>query len=285
MTAAPTVRQTMYSTPPRPDLDELLASMGAAGARICEIDASEAGAGNLSIYVGWDIEVRRRFPIAEGIVLPVPAPALAGRTILVTGSGRRLRQIHQDPEANIGALVVHDDGSTATLHTSPRRLFDRLTSEFNSHLAVHQDQVARRGVDFQAVVHAQPMNLTYLSHIPAYRDTAAINARILRWEPESIVSLSAGIGVLEFMIPGSAELMAANIEGLREFEIVLWSKHGVMARSDLSITRAVDRVEYAETGARYEYMDLVAGGRAQGLTPEEIGAVAREFDIDSRWVH
>jgi len=275
----------MYSTPPRPDLDELLASMGAAGARICEIDASEAGAGNLSIYVGWDIEVRRRFPIAEGIVLPVPAPALAGRTILVTGSGRRLRQIHQDPEANIGALVVHDDGSTATLHTSPRRLFDRLTSEFNSHLAVHQDQVARRGVDFQAVVHAQPMNLTYLSHIPAYRDTAAINARILRWEPESIVSLSAGIGVLEFMIPGSAELMAANIEGLREFEIVLWSKHGVMARSDLSITRAVDRVEYAETGARYEYMDLVAGGRAQGLTPEEIGAVAREFDIDSRWVH
>jgi len=275
----------MYSTPPRPDLDELLASMGAAGARICEIDASEAGAGNLSIYVGWDIEVRRRFPIAEEIVLPVPAPALAGRTILVTGSGRRLRQIHQDPEANIGALVVHDDGSTATLHTSPRRLFDRLTSEFNSHLAVHQDQVARRGVDFQAVVHAQPMNLTYLSHIPAYRDTAAINARILRWEPESIVSLSAGIGVLEFMIPGSAELMAANIEGLREFEIVLWSKHGVMARSDLSITRAVDRVEYAETGARYEYMDLVAGGRAQGLTPEEIGAVAREFDIDSRWVH
>ena len=129
------------------------------------------------------------------------------------------------------------------------------------------------------------MNLTYLSHIPAYRDTAAMNARILRWEPESIVSLSAGIGVLEFMIPGSAELMAANVEGLREFEIVLWSKHGVMARSDLSVTRAVDRVEYAETGARYEYMDLVAGGRAEGLTPSRSASVAREFNIDSRWVH
>ena len=178
----------MYTAPPRPSLNELLTSMGSAGARICEIDASEAGAGNLSIYVGWDLEVRRRFPVAEQIALPAPAPALAGRTILVTGSGRRLRQIQEDPEANIGAVLVHEDGLTATLYTSPRRLFERLTSEFNSHLAVHQDQVARRGVDFQAVVHAQPMNLTYLSHIPAYRDTAAMNARILRWEPESIVS-------------------------------------------------------------------------------------------------
>ena len=275
----------MLSTPPRPELDELITAMGAAGARICEIDASEAGAGNISIYIGWEIEVRRRFPIAEQIDLPAPAPALAGHTILVTGSGRRLRQIQDDPEANIGAVLVHDDGVTATLYTSPRRLFERLTSEFNSHLAVHQDQVERRGVDFQAVVHAQPMNLTYLSHIPAYRDTAAMNTRILRWEPESIVSLSAGIGVLEFMIPGSAELMTANVEGLREFEIVLWSKHGVMARSDISVTRAVDRIEYAETGAKYEYMDLVAGGRAEGLTTKEIAAVADEFNIDSRWVH
>jgi rhamnulose-1-phosphate aldolase len=66
---------------------------------------------------------------------------------------------------------------------------------------------------------------------------------------------------------------------------VLWSKHGVMARSDISVTRAVDRIEYAETGAKYEYLDLVAGGRAEGLTAQEIASVANEFNIDSRWVH
>ncbi len=275
----------MFDTPPRPELDELLTSMGVGGARISEIDASEAGAGNITVYVGWDIEVRRRFPGAERIDLPVPAPALAGHVVLATGSGRRLRQLQHDPEANIGAVLVHDGGRTGTLYTSPRRLFDRLTSEFNSHLGVHQDQVERRGVEFQAVVHAQPINLTYLSHLPAYRDTVALNRRILRWEPESIVSLPAGIGVLGFMIPGSPELMAANVAGLRDFEIVLWSKHGVMARSDGSVTRAVDRIEYAETGARYEYLDLVAGGHGEGLTPSEIAAVAREFGINSRWAH
>lgn len=269
---------------PFPELDELLASMGAGGARISEIDASEAGAGNISVYVGWDVELRRRFPIESEITLPLAAPALAGKSLLVTGSGRRLRQIHEDPLANVGALRIHDDGLTATLFTSPRRLFEKLTSEFNSHLAVHQDQVARRGVDFQAVVHAQPPHLTYLSHIPAYRDTAAMNARILRWEPESIVALSQGVGVLPFFVPGSAGMMKANVEGLRDVEIVVWSKHGVMSRSDLSVTRAVDRIEYAETGAKYEYMDLVAGGRAEGLTRAEIRSVADEFEIDSPWV-
>lgn len=270
----------------RPTLDALLTAMGEAGARICEIDAAEAGAGNISVYVGWDLDpaaLAARFPVAEEITLPLPAPALAGRTVLATGSGRRLRQIAADPEAAVGAVQVHEGGLTATLLTSRRRLFAKLTSEFNSHLAVHQDQVASRGIDFQAVVHAQPPHLTYLSHVPAYRTTAAMNAAILRWEPESIVSLAQGIKVLEFMIPGSADLMAANVAGLREREIVLWSKHGTMSRSDLSVLRAVDRVEYAETGAKYEYMDLVAGRQAQGLTREEITAVAREFAIDSPW--
>ncbi len=274
----------MPMTEPYAELDDLLESMGAGGARISEIDASEAGAGNISVYIGWDVELRRRFPEQTEMELPLAAPALAGRTLLVTGSGRRLRQIAADPLANVGAVRVHDDGRTGTLHTSPHRLFERLTSEFNSHLAVHDDHVRRRDVVFHAVVHAQPPHLTYLSHVPAYRDTAAMNARLLRWEPETIVSLPSGVGVLNFMVPGSAALMAANVEGLRSHEVVLWSKHGVMARSDLSVTRAVDKIEYAETGARYEYMDLVAGGRAEGLTKNEVRRVAGEFSVDSPWL-
>ncbi|TQJ92140.1 class II aldolase/adducin family protein [Streptomyces sp. SLBN-31] len=273
----------MPTTTSFPNLDDLLADMGAAGSRISDIGASEAAAGNLSVYVGRDLELGDHFPRSEEIVLPLPAPALAGRTVLVTGSGRRLRQLAADPLAGIGAVRILRDGRTATLHTSPRRRFARLTSEFNSHLGVHQDQVARRGLAFHAAVHAQPPHLTYLSHVPAYRGTAALNSRILRWEPEAVVSLPEGVVVLDFMVPGSAELMAANVEGLRNAQVVLWSKHGVMARSDVSVTHAVDRIEYAETGARYEYMDMVAGRRAEGLTSDEIKRVATTFDIASPW--
>jgi rhamnulose-1-phosphate aldolase len=266
---------------PFPSLGEIVDSIGEGGRRIAAIDAGEGAAGNISVCIGWPIEVRRQFPLAEPIELPVPAAHLAGHTVIVTGSGRRLRDLAVSPASSLGAVVVSADGATATLHTAPTRRFERLTSEWNSHLAVHEDVVARTGTTFHAVVHAQPPHITYLSHIPAYQDEAYFNARVMRWEPETIVQLPRGIGMLRFMIPGSPTLMAANVESLRRHRIDVWAKHGVMARSDISVTRAVDRIEYAEAGARYEYMDLVAGGRGERLTDEELRSVVGAFGIET----
>jgi rhamnulose-1-phosphate aldolase len=264
---------------PFPELNEILASIGEAGGRIAAIGASEGGAGNISVCIGWPIEVRRQFPVTEEIPLPLSAPHLAGRRIIVTGSGRRLRDIATDPAANLGVVLVHPGGETGTLHTSPRCLFDGLTSEWNSHRGIHDDTIARVDTNFHAVMHAQPPHLVYLSHVPEYRDEAYFNRRLLRWEPETIVNLPQGIGVLAFMLPGSAQLMEANVASLRTHRVVLWGKHGVVARSDISVTRAADRIEYAETAARYEYMDLVAGQRAEGLSLDEMRAVVAAFNV------
>ena len=76
---------------PFPEVDELLTLVGEAGRRLSEIDASEGAAGNISVYLGWPIDPRRRFPQLETIELPLAAPDLAGASFLVTGSGRRLR--------------------------------------------------------------------------------------------------------------------------------------------------------------------------------------------------
>ncbi|MBX0329270.1 class II aldolase/adducin family protein [Oscillochloris sp. ZM17-4] len=220
---------------PYPDLDEFLSAIGEAGQRLAHINASEGGAGNISIFIGWPLEVRRRFPLAEPFALPSPAPSLAGGLVIVTGSGRRLRDIHMRPEANLGVVAIGPDGQSATLYSAPSRLFQRVTSEFNSHLAVHQDEVARTGTNFQALIHAQPPHLVYLSHIPAYRDQAYFNRQIMRWEPETIVNLPKGVGVLPYCLPGSSAMMEANVAGLRAHNVVLWGKHGVMARSDRSM--------------------------------------------------
>jgi rhamnulose-1-phosphate aldolase len=269
---------------PFPDLEEILASIGAGGSHVAAIDASEGAAGNISVYVGWPIEVRRRFPIIEEIPLPRRVPHLANHIVIVTGSGRRLREIQLDPAANLGVVRISPDGATGTLHSAPNRLFDHVTSEWNSHLAVHDDTVERTGTNFHAVVHAQPPHLTYLSHIPDYRNEDVLNRRLMRWEPETIINLPAGIGALPFMLPGSDLLMEANVTSLRAHRIVVWAKHGVMARSDISVKRAVDRIEYAETAANYEYMDLLTGGRAEGLTPDEMRAVVAAFDVKTTLV-
>ncbi len=265
---------------PYPELDELLTLVGEAGRRLSDIEASEGAAGNISVYLGWPIDVRRRFPLVDTIELPEAVPELAGNTFIVTGAGRRLREVVDDPAANLACVVVDESGATGRLYTSPRRLFTRLTSEFNSHLAVHHDQIVRSGTNFHAVVHAQPRHLTYLSHIPRYQHEPYLNRHLLRWQPELIVQLPEGLGHVPFLVPGSAELMAATLASLRTHRIVVWSKHGVMARSDVSVKRAADRIEYAETAAGYEYMNLVNHEQGEGLSADEVRAIAVAWNVE-----
>ncbi|WP_167203048.1 class II aldolase/adducin family protein [Actinomyces respiraculi] len=266
-------------------LDEVLTQMGAAGRRLDHMGAVEAGAGNISVSIAKGAEelgLAGRFPQAHpGTELPLPAPALAGRTVLVTGSGCRLRDVAKSPEANVSAFVVDEGGLTGTWYTHPAKAYARPTSEFNSHLAVHNDQVAMRGVDFQAVIHAQPPYLVQLSHIKELRSTTAFNRRILRWEPETIVQLPQGIEVLDFMVPGGQELMENNVRALRDHVIVLWSKHGIMVRSDVSPLAAVDKAEYAETGAMYEVRNIQSGGLGEGVTDDELRAVITAFGVET----
>jgi rhamnulose-1-phosphate aldolase len=264
---------------PYPELDEFLQLMGEAGARLSEINASEGAAGNLSIFISWPVDPRRKFPIVEELKLPVPAPHLAGGSMLISGSGRRLREVLQDPIANLGFLSIDANGQTGRLYTSPRRLFARLSSEYNSHIAIHEDQVALTGTNFHAVVHGQPRYLTYLSHVARYREEAYFNRQLLRWQPELIVNLPEGIGLVPFCVPGSDELMQKTVAALRQHRIVVWSKHGVVARSDISIKRATDRIEYAEAAANYEYIDMANNGQADGLSVEEIRAICQAWNI------
>lgn len=265
--------------PPYPEIDDLLHMMGEAGRHLAQIEASEGAAGNISICLRWPVEPRSRFPLVDAIELPQPVPELAGAAFLVTGSGRRLREIIDVPTANIACMLVDEGGQTARLYTSYHRRFERVTSEFNSHLAVHYDQMLAAGTNFHAVIHAQPMHITYLSHVPRYQDERYLNTHLLRWQPETIVNLPEGIGFIPFAVPGSPQLMAGNIAALRRCRIVIWAKHGVMARSDVSVKRAADRIEYAETAAKYEYLNLAVGEIGQGLSAEEIRAICRNFNI------
>lgn len=265
---------------PYPELGDLLEMMGEAGRHLAEIEASEGAAGNISICLQWQVEPRNLFPTINEIDLPQPVPELAGATFLVSGSGRRLREIINEPTASIACIVVNAGGKTGRLYTSPHARFERMTSEFNSHLAVHYDQICATGTNFHAIVHAQPLHLTYLSHIPRYQDEKYLNTHLLRWQPETIINLPEGIGFIPFRIPGSSELMAGNVESLRDHRIVIWAKHGVMARSDVSVKRAADRVEYAETAAKYEYLNLRVSEIGEGLSAEEIRTICKTFNVE-----
>ncbi len=155
----------------------------------------------------------------------------------------------------------------------------RPTSEFNSHLGVHQDQVHRRGVDYLAIMHAQSKHCAYLSHLPQYSNTYDLNRRLLRWEPETIITFPEGFGLLPFAVPGTQALMQASIDGMREHKLVIWQRHGQVVRSDESVSRAADYIEYSETAATYEYLNLSMGNLTEGLSVRQILDICKQFSI------
>lgn len=251
-------------------LEAILAEMGEVGRLLHRMGAAEGGAGNISAGVRDAIEIRHLFPNEEQIQLPDPLPDLAGMTFIASGSGCRLRDIEKYPTANLGCIVVNEGGETAQLFTGDDRQFSRLTSEFNSHLIVHNDQMAGGNLKFHAVLHAQPLYVTYLSHIERYQDEKYFNLHLMRWEPETIFQFPQGMGILKYQDPGSSAMAEATAESLRSHVLTVWSHHGVICRSDISVLRTFDMVEYAETAAHYEYLNLTAGEQSSGLSGDEL---------------
>lgn len=261
------------------ELDGLLNPLGQVGKRLSDIGAAEGAAGNLSVCLREPLDVSLRFSDVQSIKLPVPAPALVGAMLIVSGSGKRLRDILEAPTANLACIVVDPGGESGRMFVSPDRQFERVTSEFNSHLAVHHDQMRSKDIKLHTVLHAQPVYLTYLSHIAEYQQEGYMNRRLLRWQPETIFNFPEGIGVLPFLLPGSAQLTVESVLVLRDHRMVVWSQHGVMARADESIFHAMDLIEYAETAAHYEYLNLCTGERSEGLSPEHLREISKTRDI------
>jgi len=263
----------------------ILDSIANAGQRLDHLGACEGGAGNISVLLPDISGVPTDFPNAETVPLPIAVPELAGRSVLVTGSGCRLRELQIGPADRIALMTIEDGGTTAVMRTSANRVFTRVTSEFNTHLAVHRHAVAADSAEFQALVHAQPPYLTYLSHIPAYQSAHKLNRALMRWQPETVVFIRGGFAYVPFEVFGTPELCDATISAANTgASVLLWAKHGILTRSAESVETALDIIEYAEASARTEYMDLCAGGRGEGLSLREIRKVAQTYGINTEFL-
>jgi len=264
------------------ELDHILFQVGQAGLRLAEIGAAEGAAGNISVCVREPLDLSGLFPLDQQVDLPYPVPELGGMLLVVSGSGRRLRDIAGSPFGNLACILVEKGGKTGRMYTSAQRQFSRVTSEFNSHLAVHCDQMRSSGLSLHTVLHGQPLHLTHLSHLPDYQDEKTLNRRLFRWQPETILYMPEGIGVIPFIMPGSAQLVTETRISLREHRIVVWSRHGAMARAGDSILHAADLIEYADTAAHYEVLNLMTNGMGDGLSPEEIREICKNWNIQQK---
>jgi rhamnulose-1-phosphate aldolase len=252
----------------------IVAQLGDVGQRMTAINAAEGAAGNVSVWVRALADVPDLFPEQAPIAVPEPVPALINGWLVVSGSGRRLRDISNDTAGTLCVLHIQSAAS-AMLYAAPGL---RPTSELNSHLLIHNAYVAEHDVDQHAVLHAQPPYLTYLSHVLP-PDGKLFSRRLLRWQPETIMIFPHGIGVLPFETPGSHEQAAMTADMIRSYNAVVWARHGVIVR-DQNIEHTADLIEYAEAAAHYEYLHLQAGEPSGGLSDEELRHMSEQLGIE-----
>lgn len=81
-----------------------------------------------------------------------------------------------------------------------------------------------------------------------------------------------GDGVDDELLAGFSEQERILLERQR-------LKNGVVARSEVSASRAADLIEYAEMAARYDVLNRHLGAPATGLTVGELRAVCGQFDV------
>lgn len=260
------------------DIYQIHQEFSLAGEQLTNLGAAEASSGNLSIFVRNLTDFSSFFSKEIEIPLPVKAPSLRNGWVIITASGSRLRDIKTSIQSTLCLVKINLDGKTGVLfsnnHFSP-------SSEWNTHLAIHNDQVASNNLDFHAIVHAQPFYLTYLSHLSEYSSEISLNQKLLRWQPETILTFPEGIGTIPFIIPGSVQLMEASLSASRPNKLFIWQKHGVIARSTKGLVAAVDLVEYAETAAKYETLNLQNPNKSAGLTYSELQNICYSRGIKS----
>jgi len=253
-----------------------------AGQQLTNIAAAEASGGNLSVFTKSLETIPEFFTITRPITLPVSVPHLANGWLIITTSGSRLRDISNSAQTTLCLVNIHENGMSGTLFTA---IPAGPSSEWNTHLAVHEDQVFRNNFHFHAVIHAQPIHLTYLSHINDYSEIQFLNRRLLRWQPETILTFPEGLGTLPFMLPGSNQLMEATVLGLRNYKAILWQRHGIVTRSNQGVIKAADLVEYVETAAHYEVTNLKCGNLSSGLSVDELRKICLDHDIYSPYIN
>jgi rhamnulose-1-phosphate aldolase len=268
------------------DVERMIREIGEAGVRLSELRALEGAAGNISVFIaGNDTReignLTRSFDEVS-VWAPPEGIALLQGVLLITGAGRRLRDGARDPLSVLCAIVA-PEGEPPTLRRAGGSDV-RPTSEIATHIGIHSALASRSIGGIHTVIHAQPPYLTWLSHIPAYREFGRLNRQLLRWQPETIVMLPEGFGILPFQTPSTPEQGRMTVEAAMRHRLIVWSKHGVVAHAAGGPPAATDLIDYAEAAARYEALDLQAGRPADGMTLAEIRMVARQFGVDAGWI-
>ncbi len=205
------------------------------------------------------------------------APELAGRYLIVTGTGKYFKNVQYEPENCLGIFRIGDSGDTAELLWG---LSDGggPTSELPAHLMSH---CARLRVDprHRVIMHCHPTNMLAMTFVHPL-DEREFTRTLWRMCSECIVVFPDGINVLPWMLCGTEEIGAATAEKMRTARIVVWAQHGIYG-AGRSLDEAYGLIETAEKAAEV-YMKIAHLPVLNTITDDGLRQLEAHYGVKAR---
>lgn len=215
--------------------------------------------------------VQRRMPLSFS------APQLAGRCLLLTGTGKYFKNAAKEPENCLGLVRIAADGRAAELLWG---FADggSFTSELPAHLMSH---IARLEVDSQnrVVMHCHPTNLLAMNFVHELSEKA-VSHTLWQMCTECIVVFPEGVGVLPWMLCGTNAIGEATAAKMRDFRLVIWAMHGIYA-CGRSLEEVFGLIETVEKAAQI-YMLTAHLPRKNTISPAQLKELAAYFGVSFR---
>ena len=204
-------------------------------------------------------------------------PGLAGEYFLVTGSGKYMRNVILDPEANISLIEVDGAGENYRI-TWGMRDGGRPTSELPTHLMNHEVKKEATGGKYRVIYHAHPANLIALTFVLPLRDEV-FTRELWEMATECPVVFPSGVGVVGWMVPGGRDIAVATSRLMETYDVAIWAHHGAFASGE-TFDLTFGLLHTVEKSAEILCKVLSMGGhKRQTIQPDEFRSLARDFGV------
>lgn len=207
--------------------------------------------------------------------MPFSVPELAGSYFTVTGSGKYMRNVPLAPEKNIGIIRIDSKGSGYDILWG---LEDgaKPTSEIPTHLMNHLERMKATNGSCRVIYHSHPANITALTY--TIEPDARTYSRIL-WqsETECAVVFPEGVGVVDWMVPGSIDIGIETAKLISSYRAVIWTFHGIFGSGN-DFDETFGLIHTIEKAAEI-YLKAKSAGIVRTITDDELGRLADAFGV------
>lgn len=242
----------------------------------------EANAGNLSYRLTPEDldEIKSSFnEKSDWISLDVSLDNLANDYFLCTASGKHFRNVKSFPEESCGIIEMNETGD-AYRKCWGFKNNARPTSELPMHLMTHS---VKKEEDQRVVYHAHTPNINVMTFVLDL-DEFVFTKELWTLSTECLVIFPKGVGVVEWMVPGSFDIALKSKELMAEKDFLIWAHHGAFA-SGTNFDQVFGLMHTIEKTAEiWVKIHSLKQDLKQRITMKQLYHLAKDFKVDTSYL-